>query len=414
MATALDRHSYGSPTMRQDNGGDNASVAKPAPAPVAKAAPTIPFIDLESQRQRLGNRITDAMTNVLDHGQFVMGPEVRRLEERLSEHCGARNAIGCSSGTDALLLALLALKVEPGDAVLIPSFTFVATAEAVALLGAVPVFVDVECNSFCLDEHSIRAGIAAAQSRSLRPVGVIAVDLFGQAADYDAIEEAVSEQDLWLICDAAQSYGATYQGRRTGTFGDVTTTSFYPSKPLGCYGDGGALFTDDDELAETIRSVLVHGTGEDKYDNVRIGINGRLDTLQAAILLEKLGIFDEEIERRDAVAKRYSEALESISCLEVPRVRAGSTSTWAQYTIRLDGLDRDAFCRRLASQGIPTAIHYPRPLHQQTAYVDFPTAGNGLPVSEMLSQSVLSLPMHAYLSSEDQERIIAAVHWAAD
>ena len=374
--------------------------------------PSMPFLDLGAQRKRLGSRIDEAISRVLDHGKFVMGPEVSKLEERLSGHCGSRNVVGCSSGTDALLLALMALKVEPGDAVLIPSFTFVATAEVVALLGAKPVFIDVDQHSFCLDEDSIMAGVMAARSLSLRPVGVIAVDLFGQPADYESIERLTSELDLWLICDSAQSYGSTYRGRKTGTFGHVTTTSFYPSKPLGCYGDGGAVFTNDDELAETIRSVLVHGTGKDKYDNVRIGINGRLDTIQAAVLLEKLEVFDEEIEMRNALAGAYSEAFGSIAEINVPRLRADATSTWAQYTVRLDGVDRDAFCQNLQDQGIPTAIYYPRPLHRQTAYLDFPVAGNGLPVSEALSRSVVSFPLHAYLERNAQDRIIAAVRQA--
>lgn len=378
----------------------------------SSTAPLMPFLDLGAQRKRLGSKMDEAISRVLDHGKFVMGPEVSELEARLSEHCGSRNVVGCSSGTDALLLALMALKVEPGDAVLIPSFTFVATAEVVALLGAKPVFIDVDQHSFCLDEDSIKAGIKAARSLSLRPAGVIAVDLFGQPADYESIERITSELDLWLICDSAQGYGSTYQGRKTGTFGNVTTTSFYPSKPLGCYGDGGAVFTNDDELAETIRSVLAHGTGRDKYDNVRIGINGRLDTIQAAILLEKLEVFDEEIEMRNALAEKYSEAFESIDSIDVPRLRANATSTWAQYTVRLDGVDRGVFCQRLRDHGIPTAIYYPRPLHRQTAYLDFPVAGNGLPVSEMLSRSVVSLPLHAYLEREAQDRIIAAIRRA--
>ena len=413
MSSALNLHAHeSSPTqfsVIQDSGGTGQLNPVQRPSTV----PLMPFLDLGAQRKRLGNRIDDAISRVLDHGQFVMGPEVGELEKRLSEHCGSRNVVGCSSGTDALLLALMALKVEPGDAVLIPSFTFVATAEAVALLGAKPVFIDVEKNSFCLDEDSIMAGVAAARNLSLRPVGVIAVDLFGQPADYASIEQIASDQDLWLICDSAQSYGSTHQGRKTGTFGNVTTTSFYPSKPLGCYGDGGALFTNDDELAETIRSVLAHGTGKDKYDNVRIGINGRLDTLQAAILLEKLEVFDEEIEMRNAIAERYSEAFESISSVNAPRTRANATSTWAQYTLRLDGVDRDAFCHRLRDQGVPTAIYYPRPLHRQTAYLDYPVAGNGLPVSEMLCQSVVSLPLHAYLERDAQDRIMAAVREVA-
>ena len=257
-------------------------------------------------------------------------------------------------------------------------------------------------------------GVAAARNLSLRPVGIIAVDLFGQPADYASIERLASDLDLWLICDSAQSYGSMYQGRKTGTFGNVTTTSFYPSKPLGCYGDGGALFTNDDELAETIRSVLAHGTGEDKYDNVRIGINGRLDTIQGCNTPGKTrGLRRGDRNARLRLPKRYSEAFEAITSVIAPRTRADATSTWAQYTLRLDGVDRDAFCRRLRDQGVPSAIYYPRPLHRQTAYLDFPVAGNGLPVSEMLCQSVVSLPLHAYLERDAQDWIMFAVRQAA-
>ncbi len=369
----------------------------------------IPFIDLGAQRARLDGRIEAAIARVLDHGAFIMGPEVRQLEDRLAGYCGAGNAIACSSGTDALLLALMALGAGPGDAVLVPGFTFVATAEAVVLVGATPVFVDIERNGFCLAEDALEAGAAAAVDRGLRPVGVIAVDLFGQPADYDPIEQAAGELGLWLVCDAAQSFGAAYRGRRVGTIGTVTTTSFYPSKPLGCYGDGGALFTDDDALARTIRSILEHGAGEDRYHNVRIGMNGRLDTLQAAVLLEKLSVFDDEIARRDAVAARYSEAFGRLNALAVPRIREGATSVWAQYTLLLDGHDRDAFRARLRERGVPTAVYYPQPLHRQPVYRDFPAAKDGLPVSEELSRRVVSLPLHAYLDPAVQRRIVSAV-----
>lgn len=372
--------------------------------------PMLPFVDLAAQRRRLGERIDSAIARVLDHGRFIMGPEVRELERELADHCGSRHAIACSSGTDALLLALMALRTGPGHAVLVPSFTFVATAEAVALLGAVPVFVDVDPETFCLDKAAIRAGVATARDHDLQPVGVISVDLFGQPADYGPIEAAASEFGLWLVCDAAQSFGASLHGRKVGTFGRVTTTSFYPSKPLGCYGDGGALFTDDDSLAATIRSVVDHGAGSDKYDNVRIGMNGRLDTIQAAILLEKLTVFDDELTRRQSVAYRYSDGLGSLAGLLLPRLRDGAASTWAQYTLRLDGIDRETFRTRLGNCGVPTAVYYPRPLHRQTAYRDFPMAGNGLPASEALSASVASLPIHAYLDPGDQDAIMGVIH----
>ncbi len=372
----------------------------------------IPFIDLAAQRARIGDRIDAAIARVLDHGAFIMGPEVAQLEDSLANYCGARHAIGCSSGTDALLLALMSLGVTRGDAVLVPSFTFVATAEVVALLGATPVFLDVEEDHFCLDAGSLDAGAAAARRHGLRPACVIVVDLFGQPANYGEIEEAAEDLGMWVVCDAAQSFGASYRGRRVGTIGRLTTTSFYPAKPLGCYGDAGALFTDDDDLAGAIRSILVHGTGKNKYDNVRIGINGRLDTLQAAILLEKLAVFDDEVVSRNAVAEAYSRGLSKLNAVAVPRIAEGATSTWAQYTLRLEGVDRGRFCAQLRENGVPTAIHYPQPLHRQPAYRHFPAAGNGLDVSARLSESVVSLPMHAYLDEPLRCRVIDAVHAA--
>ena len=373
------------------------------------AAP-IPFIDLGAQRRRLGESINQAMLRVVDHGGYIMGPEVKALEAQLGQFCGAKHVLSCASGTDALALVLMAKGVRAGDAVLCPTFTFAATAEVVAWVGATPVFVDSIAESFNMDPASLRQGIATARKAGLRPVGVIPVDLFGQAADYEALLPICEAEGLWVMCDAAQSFGATYKGRHLGTFGLATTTSFFPAKPLGCYGDGGAVFTDDDELIEIMRSLRVHGQGSDKYDNVRIGINGRLDTLQAAILIEKLRIFPDEIESRDRVAQRYNTALEDIAI--VPRVAAGLTSVWAQYTIRLPGKNRDAVAAALKAQGIPTAIYYPKPVHQQVAYREFPVAGNGLPVADRLAAEVLSLPMHPYLEPELQDRIIQAVRQA--
>lgn len=378
-----------------------------------RAGNAIPFVDLQAQRARLGPALDAAIARVLDHGAFIMGPEVGRLEDRLAAFCGARHAIGCSSGTDAILLALMALGVTRGDAVLMPAFTFVATAEAAALLGATPVFVDVERDSFNLDPETLAAGAAAAEARGLRPVGVIAVDLFGQPADYDRIERAAEELGLWLVCDAAQSFGASWRGRAVGGIGRAATTSFYPAKPLGCYGDGGALFTDDDALAETARSCLFHGAGADRNDNVRVGLNGRLDTLQAAVLLEKLKVFEDEIARRNAVAAAYSEAFAASGALGPPRLGPGAASVWSQYTLRLDGIDRAGFRARLAAAGVPTAVYYPRPLHRQAAYRHCPAAGGALPVSEGLSEAVVSLPIHAYLDAEAQGRVIDAVRRAA-
>lgn len=371
----------------------------------------IPFIDLGAQRRRLGAAVDAAIMRVVDHGAYIMGPEVFALEKALSDFCGASHAISCSSGTDALALILMAKGVKPGDAVLCPSFTFAATAEVVAWLGASPVFVDVHAETFNLDHASLEQGLVTARAAGLRPVGVIAVDLFGQSADYDAIEPFCAAHGLWLLDDAAQSFGGSYKGRKIGTIGMATATSFFPAKPLGCYGDGGAVFTDDDALADVIRSLRVHGqNNEDKYDNQRIGMTGRMDTIQAAVLIEKLKIFADEIVARNAAAARYNEALAAL--VDVPRVPDDLVSVWAQYTILLRGRDRTEFAARLKAQGIPTAIYYPRPLHQQTAYRRYPVAGNGLPVSDRLAGEVISLPMHPYLDEALQNRVIESVRAA--
>jgi dTDP-4-amino-4,6-dideoxygalactose transaminase len=364
----------------------------------------IPFIDLQAQRRRLGTALDEAIARVLEHGRYIMGPEIGELEARLAAFCGARHAISCANGTDALALGLMVKGVRPGDAVLVPSFTFVATAEVVAWLGARPLFVDVLPGSFNLDPASLEDGIASARALGLRPVGAIAVDLFGQAADYDALLPVCAAHGLWLMDDAAQAFGATYRGRRIGEICEITATSFFPAKPLGCYGDGGAVFVDDDDLAAAMRSMRIHGQGQDKYDNVRIGMNGRLDTLQAAILLQKLAIFRDEIEARQRVAAAYAEGLQDI--VRVPQVIAGTTSVWAQYTVVLEEGDRDAIARHLNAAGVPSAIYYPKPLHRQTAYRHYPSASSGLPVSERLAGQVLSLPMHPYLEADLQGFIV--------
>lgn len=365
------------------------------------------FIDLEQQRLHLGDRIERAMERVLAHGQFIMGPEVGELEERLSAFCGAKHTLTCSSGTDALALILMAIGVEAGDAVFCPSFTFAATAEVIVWLGATPVFVDIHEGSFNMDAASLEAAIRTAKAHDLNPAGVISVDLFGQPADYDKIEALCSAHRLWLVSDGAQSFGAAYKGRNVGTIGIATGTSFYPAKPLGCYGDGGAVFTDDDALAELVRSLRVHGQGTDKYDNVRIGLNGRMDTLQAAILIEKLRIFPEEVACRNRIASRYNAELASVA--RVPELSESTTSVWAQYTIGVPAARRNALAAGLKTRGIPTAIYYPLPLHRQTAYRAYPLAGNGLPVSERLAEEVISLPMHPYLDPGKQDRVIEAV-----
>jgi len=374
-------------------------------------ADPVPFIDIGAQRRRLGKSVDEAVSRVLAHCQFINGPEVTRLEAELAAFSGAKHVVTCASGTDALLMVLMAKDVGRGDAVFCPSFTFCATGEAVALTGATPVFVDVDEATFNMDAGSLNRGIATAKRLGLKPRAVIPVDLFGQSADHDAIAEIAEAEGLFVLDDAAQAFGASYKGRRLGTSGLATATSFFPAKPLGCFGDGGAIFTDDAELAATLRSIRVHGQGSDKYDNVRLGLTGRLDTLQAAILLEKLKIFEDEIAARNLVAERYARGLGNV--VTVPHLAAGCTSVWAQYTIRLpEGCDRDGFAAALKAQGIPTAIYYPKSMHQQTAYRDFPIADGGLPASERLSGDVISLPMHAYLDEPTQERVIKAVRGA--
>src|SRR4051794_13332240 len=371
----------------------------------------VPFIDIVAQRRRLGKSIDDAVARVLTHCQFINGPEVTALEAALAEFSGAKHVVSCASGTDALLMVLMAKRVGPGDAVLCPSFTFCATGEAVALTGATPVFIDVDEATFNMDAGSLKRGIATARERGLKPVAVIPVDLFGQSADHDAIGEIAEAEGLFVLDDAAQGFGASYKGRRLGTFGLATATSFFPAKPLGCFGDGGAILTEDADLAETLRSIRVHGQGSDKYDNVRLGLTGRLDTMQAAILIEKLKIFEDEIAARNDVARRYARGLGDV--VTVPDLASGCSSVWAQYTIRLPrAVDRDGFAAALKARGVPTAIYYPKPMHQQSAYRRFPVADGGLPVSERLSADVISLPMHAYLDEPTQQRIIKAVRGA--
>jgi dTDP-4-amino-4,6-dideoxygalactose transaminase len=372
------------------------------------ATKPIPLVDLQAQRRRLGARIDDAILRVCEHANFIMGGEVAEFERRLAEFCGVRHALTCGNGTDALLLGLIAKGVGAGDAVFCPTFTFAATAEVVALVQATPVFVDVREDTFNIDPDSVVAAIATARRLGLRPTGVIAVDLFGQPADYRSLEDIAEKHGLWIFADAAQSFGAQYRGRRVGQITDMTATSFFPSKPLGCYGDGGAIFTDDDHLAKRIDSLRIHGKGSDKYDNVRIGMNSRLDAIQAAILMEKLAIFPEELAAREVIAQRYSQALSDV--VRTPRTSNEATSAWAAYTIVVEGRDRNKIVAGLKAAAISTAIYYPLPLHQQTAYKDYPRAsGMRLPGAERLAQSVLSLPMHPYLDEAAQDRIIDKV-----
>ena len=365
----------------------------------------LPFIDLMSQQKKIRADIEAGFQKVLDHGHYVMGPEIFELESKLSDFCGAKHTLSCANGTDALALILMAKNVGPGDAVFVPTFTFAATAEVVAWVGATAIFTDVCPDTFNMDPESLKQGILTAHSLGLKPTAIIPVDLFGLPADYDALESIAHENNLWILSDAAQSFGATYNHKPVGNFGLATSTSFFPAKPLGCYGDGGAIFTDDDALYEALVSLRVHGQGKDKYDNIHIGMNGRLDTLQAAVLLEKLKLFPEEIKARNKAASFYTSALQNT--VGTPYVPPQSTSIWAQYTIRLPHIiNRAQLMEHLRLAGIPSVIYYVKPLHHQKAYAHFPTAGNsGLPTSEALCNDVLSLPMHGYLTNEMLEYI---------
>jgi dTDP-4-amino-4,6-dideoxygalactose transaminase len=400
-------------------------------------AKPIDFIDLKGQQNDIRPALETGIHRVLHHGQYIMGPEVKELEAKLGAYVGAKHAIGCASGTDALLMALMAYGVGPGDAIFTTPFTFIATAEVISLLGATPVFVDIDPATFNIDpaklalaiqavkanDHSRhplpkakanilspRAGEGQGKGVGLRPYGIIPVDLFGLPADYDAINAIAKDHGLFVIEDAAQSFGAEYKGKKACSLADIACTSFFPAKPLGCYGDGGMCFTDDDQLAKILESIRVHGKGSDKYDNIRIGINGRLDTLQAAILLSKFAIFPDEVTLRQEVANRYTALLAPHSLLLTTHVAEGYTSVWAQYSILArDGDHRTALQKRLQENKIPTAIYYPKPLHMQTAFAFLGYAPGAFPVSEDAANRIFSLPMHPYLTIADQERIISAL-----
>jgi UDP-2-acetamido-2-deoxy-ribo-hexuluronate aminotransferase len=377
----------------------------------------ISFIDLAAQQARIKPGLDAAIARVLAHGAYVMGPEVRELEQRLAEFCGAGRALSCANGTDALALPLMAWNIGPGDAVFCPSFTFAATPEVIPWTGATPVFVDILPDTYNLDPDHLETAILAVKAEGrLRPAAVIAVDLFGQPADYPRLADISRRHGIRLIADSAQGYGCTLNGEHPIHWADVATTSFFPAKPLGCYGDGGAVLTRDDALWERMDSLRVHGKavagdptieGHDpKYLNARIGMNSRLDTLQAAILIEKLAIFADEIDRRQGVAARYAEGLAEV-CQSVPGVIAGGVSTWAQYVI--EHRNRDGLAAHLKAAGVPTAVYYPVPMHRQGPYAAFPQGPGGLPVSDAKAGLVLALPMHPYLASDVQDRIIEAV-----
>ena len=364
------------------------------------SAPT-QFIDLAAQQKLIRPQIEAAIKKVLDHGHYIMGPEIKELEGQLCDFTGAKHTLTCANGTDALTLALMAWGVGPGDAVFVPSFTYVATAEAPAQIGAIPFFVDVHNETFNIDPDSFKQAIVDCRKHGLTPSVVIAVDLFGQPADVDTLTEIAHAENIKVLVDGAQSFGATSKGRRVGSMGDATTTSFFPAKPLGCYGDGGAVFTNSDNDAEIINSIRMHGKGIQKYDNVRIGLNSRLDSIQAGILIEKLKLLPRELNLRSKVARNYSKLLCEV--FECPVLMEGHSSAWAQYTIKTE--NRDIVQGNLKQHGIPSVVYYPIPLSGQAGYKHYPSVSNGLSRSKYLSTKVLSLPMHPYLTDEAQRFI---------
>ena len=368
------------------------------------SAPT-QFIDLAAQQGLIRSQLDEAIKKVLDHGQYIMGPEVQEFENQLREFTGAKHALTCANGTDALTLVLMAWGIGPGDAIFVPSFTYVATAEAPAQLGATPFFVDVCEDTFNIDPQSFKQAIIDCRKLGLRPFAVIPVDLFGQPADVDMITAIAHEEGIKVLVDGAQSFGAESKGRKVGLMGDATTTSFFPAKPLGCYGDGGAIFTSSDRDKEIINSIRLHGKGSEKYDNVRIGLNSRLDTIQAAILLEKIKIFPSELKLRAHHASLYQKKLKSL--IKTPEINDNISSAWAQFTLVVE--KRDDLQIHLKQLGIPSVVYYPIPLSKQTGYRNFPIVSSGTRVSERLSERVLSLPMHPYMTQEIVERVCQAI-----
>lgn len=369
-------------------------------------ADMIPFIDLQAQRLRLKDQIDTAVADVIASGRYILGPEVRELETRLSDFIGGGHCLACANGTDAILLPLMGWGIGPGDAVFVPSFTFAATAEVVALTGATPVFVDIDAETFNLSADSLSAAIDMIKSDgTLKPRAVIAVDLFGQPADYPKLAEIVRAHDLKFVSDCAQAYGSDIDGKSALNWVDALTVSFYPAKPLGCYGDGGAVLTNDEDLLKAMQSLHVHGEGETRYEYARIGINSRLDTIQAAILLAKLDVFRDEIAMRQRVADQYQDKLAQY--VAVPVVKPGYQSTWAQYTVQVD--NRDDFRAALADKGVPTAVYYPIPLHKQPPYQAYPVAPGGLPVTEAVADRVVSLPMYPDMPVAHIEQVAEAV-----
>ena len=367
----------------------------------------IDFIDLKAQQRRIRASLDSRIAEVMNHGAYIMGPEIAELEEKLARYVGVKHCVACASGTDALLMPLMAYDIGPGDVLFTSPFTFIATAEVVALLGATVVFVDIDPQTYNIDPEKLDAAIQRflKSNSGKKARGIIPVDLFGQTAEYDPIEAIAKKHGLFVLQDAAQSFGATYKGRKAGSSGNVGATSFFPAKPLGCYGDGGAVFCNDDSMMEKLRSIRVHGQGSDKYNNIRIGINGRLDSLQAAVLLAKLEIFDEEIGLRNTVASRYAEKLKNK--VTTPFVHKDCMSVWAQYSILTE--HRDEMLKKLKSRGVPTAVYYPKPLHLQDAFGSLGCKRGDFPISERIADRIFSVPMHPYLSEEDQDYIVKAI-----
>ena len=403
---------------------------------------SIPFIDLKSQYSRIDSRVKEGLDRVLAHGAYVMGPEIAELEKELAAFCGAQHALACSSGTDALLLALMAKNTGPGDAVLTTPFTFCATAEVIALLGATPVFVDIDPETFNIDPDSLKLAIQALRSADPEvyplpsqakaagepgkgphapssmphapppfvPKGLISVDLFGLPCDYDAINPILEEEGLWLLVDAAQSFGSSYKDVSPCTLGDTACTSFFPAKPLGCYGDGGMCFTNNTSLHQVLESLRVHGQGNNRYDNVRLGLNARMDTMQAAVLLAKMSIFPEEIEIRNNVARTYNNLLQEARGITVPSFFRDRQSAWAQYSVLArDQEHRQTVFDSLKENNVPWSVYYPLPLHLQDVFSYLGYSSGDFPVSEEMSKRIFSLPMHPYLKQSDQEKVARAV-----
>ena len=367
------------------------------------------FIDLNRQYEECQDRMRQRIDVVLQHKQFIQGPEVKELELRLASYTGRKYVKSCASGTDALTISLMALGVEQGDAVFVPSFTFFASAESITLAGGTPVFVDCREDTFNMSPDSLREAISMVKGvGELRPKGILAVDLFGQPAEYEKICEIARQNSLFVLEDGAQGFGGGIGGQKACGFGDISATSFYPAKPLGCYGDGGAIFTDREDLAKAIDSIRNHGQGQNKYDNIRIGLNSRLDTIQAAVLLVKLDLFEKELELREQVAKGYTQKLKDV--IRTPVILNGYSSCWAQYTLKAKSFEeRERILQTLDQNGIPTAVFYPTPIHMASAYKDSPFTRRSLAVTEDISKRVFSVPMHPYLTEPEIDRICSII-----